>query len=109
MVSQHYLERAKERMGLNQSRAIRAEGLVYARGLVSTALPKKERIYMESKETDLSFPRLYNGYIYIYNTEGLCLTVYKAPEWFGKRDRYEGKQEIRDPWKYRRYSLGFCS
>ncbi len=109
MVSQHYLERAKERMGLNQSKAIRMEDIVFNRGLLSDDLPKKERTYLASKETDESLPRFYNGYIFIYNVEGLCLTVYKAPEWFGKKGSFEGKRKIRDPWKYRRYSLDVAS
>ena len=101
----HSLERAHERLGLSEEQAIRFTENAFYRGKSSDQMPKAERLYMESKEVEFGIKSMYyNGVVLIFTTEGRCVTMYLAPQWFGKKRYYEGKKCIRDAKKYQRYS-----
>ncbi len=105
MNSKHSIERAKERAGLNEEQAARFIRKASERGKGAEEMPKKERQYMEQKETASNCRTIYyNNYFFIFSLEGTCITLYEAPVWFGKKSHYDGKEKIRDIKKYMRYS-----
>lgn len=101
----HSLERAIERLGLNENEAIRFTKMALARGKESKDMPKNEKQYMESKQVEIGIRTVYyNGIMLVFNSWDECITMYEAPSWFGRKKHYDGKQEIRDAKKYIRYS-----
>ena len=105
MNSRHSIERAKERAGLNSEQAARFIRKAGERGRSAEEMPRREREYMEKKETAANCRTIYyNNYFFIFSPGGTCITLYEAPAWFGKKSHYEGKEKIRNVKKYVRYS-----
>lgn len=101
----HSILRANERAGMKYSEAVRFTDLAIRNGLRPEDLPRKERKYMESRETDAGCKTiLYNGYIFIMRDEDICITMYAAPSWFLKKRHYDGKTRVRNAKKYLRYA-----
>lgn len=104
----HSIIRAKERAGMKYGEAVRFTDLAIRNGQRAEDLPVKERKYMQKKEIDSSITAvLYNGYIFILNDEDVCITLFKAPSWFLKKEHYDGKKKVRDVKKYLRYNTSY--
>ena len=100
----HSLNRAKERAGMNKDRANRFMDLAYNRGMTAGEMPWRERCYMESKEKEASSTAIYyNGYIFIWGNDEVSITLFHAPEWFFEKHHCDGKKQIRNIRKYRRF------
>ena len=105
MTTTHSLIRAKERQGYNAKTAEHVIRLAMERG-------KRVDAYRDGREKEWLAMRLsegydaviYNGYCYILK-DNLCITLYEVPEWFGKRDRYVGRERIRNIAKYQKKYL----
>ena len=86
MFTLHYLDRAYERAGLAFESAGSFERDAYRKGKRAAQMPKREREYMSEKDGVGITSRYYKGRIFIYADEK-CITMYNAPEWFGKRQK----------------------
>ena len=102
----HSYERAKERAGMNKAQAVRFTNLAYERGKTADMMPRREREYMEKKESVAGCRTIYyNDYFFIFSPDGICITLYESPAWFCKKNHYDGKEKIRDVKKYMRYNV----
>jgi hypothetical protein len=102
----HSIVRSKERLGLNERRAEKTIQLAIERGKDYTEFnSSRERKYLEQHTDSEVYAVAYNGYCYIINNTGFCITVYELPEWFGKKKQYDGKTKIKNMKAYyRNYS-----
>lgn len=108
-ITRHYLERANERFGMNETEAKRALQKALVKGKRAQDLTSKERSFLAKKEMFANAtPVVYGNMIFIFTGEDICATVYEAPEWFGKKRLYENKELIRNPKRYLRYSPTFA-
>ena len=81
MVTAHALERVSERMGFSLSTAGRVIENAYYRGYTADDLNSNERRYLKAKEDQEGCcARLYNGFCFIFNKEGTCITMYLPPK-----------------------------
>ena len=93
----HSIERSKERLGLNERRAEKVIELAIKRGKKSVDYTtSRERKYLEKHTGLASYAVAYNGYCYIINNDGFCVTLYELPAWFGKKKQYDGKTKIKN-------------
>ncbi|SES90161.1 hypothetical protein SAMN02910413_1177 [Pseudobutyrivibrio sp. C4] len=99
MVTLHSIERTTERTGLNRKASVRMMENAYNRGIDANQFSTVEKEYLERKADDGTIIKYYAGYCFIFSCEGLCITMYKAPTWFGKR-HFDGKNRIRNLKKY---------
>lgn len=101
----HSIERARERAGMNEDQAARFIRKASERGKSAEEMPKKEREYMERKESAANCKTIYyNNYFFIFSRDGVCITLYESPAWFCKKNHYSGKEKIRDIKKYIRFN-----
>ena len=96
MITRHSLEMAHERLGLNEKKARRNIELAYTRGKRTDAFRGSDLRYLMARCEEGCVPVVYQDAIYIFNPEGVCVTVYQAPRWFGSRRSYDGKERVRD-------------
>ena len=102
--TQHSKERSKERKNLNEKKAERDIYLAWIRGKEYTQfVSNKERKYLNKEDQEDVIKKAYDGYCYVFKTDGLCLTMYELPRWFNNKKRYDGKKKIRDAKKYIKY------
>lgn len=107
MTTQHYLERAHERFGLNISEAVRLLERADERGKYAREMPSTEAAYMRAKKIAAGCdPVFYNNIIFMVSPEGNCITAYPAPEWFGKKQHFCGKEKVRNVRRYYRNYIG---
>ena len=101
-LSHHARKLAKHRTGLPERRAIRflENGLERARE--AERFSGKQRAYLERRGRDGCTALAYNGCCLIRSGEGRCVTAYPLPEWFCRRQHYDGKEKIRNVKKYMR-------
>lgn len=100
----HSIKRTCERANKKYRSAVKMIERAEERGFVADDLPSKERKYLKNKqERGKSVIVFYLGYLFILSCDGICITMYKAPEWFCKKECYIGKTKIRNPKKYTRY------
>lgn len=92
----HSMERAKQRANLGRSAATRMIESAMKSGKGAETFPAKERKYLESKSNSTAKAVVFDGYIFIIGTNGNCITMYKAPYWFGKKKTHDGKERIRN-------------
>lgn len=102
----HCIERAKERTGTNERKAYKMISLALERGKTSEDFTSWERDYLQNEAANNCVALAYNGYCYIVNEDGFCITLYKLPSWFGKKKHFNGKERIRD---YKKYCKGNMS
>lgn len=104
MTTLHSMERIHQRLGLNGQRASAFLEAGIAKGKTSEAFRRvDERRYLEEKCGENIIAKVYQGYCLIVDTEwDACITIYKLPEWFGKKQHYYGKEKLRNPAKYLR-------
>lgn len=107
MVTSHAIKRITERTSFRAETAERFAENALTRGLQPKDLPSRERDYLEQQERKAGcITRFYNGCCFIFNTDGVCITVYLAPKWFGRRPYYIEKRRVRDQKKYaQRYDM----
>ncbi len=101
----HSLIRAKERAGMTSKEMTRFTDLAIRNGQRAADLVGLERRYLESKETEPTYTAiLYKGYILIVEDGELCITMFPVPAWFFRKQYFEGKKQIRNVKRYRRYN-----
>lgn len=96
----HSIDRAKERINLNEKKALRNITIALERGNSSEHYNSTmEKTYLENRNID-GIALAYNNVCYIFNYQGECITVYPLPKWWEKKKMYNGKEKIRNPKKY---------
>ena len=100
MCTRHSIQRANERTRFNGKTAIRFIENGIARGKTADEFTKDEKRYLVSRAYDNCIAKAYNGYCLIVSESGECVTLYRLPEWFGKKKLYDGKTQIRKAKKY---------
>ena len=95
----HSLSRAKERVGLSQSAAIKFIDNAKINGKTPEEFPAKERKYMQNLEKGGSVI-YFAEYIFILSEDDRCITLYRVPGWFGKKNNFRGKEVIRNRHRY---------
>ena len=96
----HALARAKERRGYNEKRARSWIKKALERGRDYTFYTARERDYLREEGKGDCFALAYDGYCFILDARGACVTLYELPRDFGKKKHYVGKTAIRDDKKY---------
>ncbi len=99
----HSLVRAKERLGLKADAAEREIRKAFMQDLDVSEFTAREKEYLNSKEIYGAAVKVYKNICYIFSEEGVCITVYKVPGWFGRRQFFDGKKKIRNPKDYYRH------
>ena len=98
----HSIDRAKERAGLNERKATKMIEQALKRGKSANEFNSMEKSYLEKQGQGNCTAIAYNNFCYIVNENGFCVTLYPLPVWFGKKKRFDGKEKIRNPKKYRK-------
>ena len=62
-----------------------------------------ERSFLEGECKYGNTAIAYNNFCYIFSAEGVCVTLYPLPVWFGKKKQFNGKEKVRNPKKYTKY------
>jgi len=102
--SHHSICRMKDRCSAKNPReADRSIRLAIERGKRAGDLTSWESAYLRNEAHGGCTAVAYNGFCYIVNRHGICVTVHALPAWFGRRKQFDGKQRIRDGRKYGRY------
>lgn len=97
----HSIDRVMERCHLKNERAAEKNiNKALQHGKYSENFTSWERSYLRNAAYDDCFAIAYNGFCYIVSDQGLCVTVYPLPSWFGKRKHFAGKERIRNYKKY---------
>ncbi len=93
--SQHSLERAKERAGLNRKRAEKMMSLARERGIgYEECKWSDDREYLLCKTDSLKVAKAYNGFCFIFDrTNQECVTMFALPKCFGKKKTYYAASE----------------
>lgn len=107
----HSLKRAKERAGLNEKAAEKQIARAMRDGKCADAFSSWERSYLEKEAYGDCVAVAYSGFCYIVNSDGLCVTMYPLPVWFGKKKQFDGKERIRNPKTYAKFhssKYGYC-
>lgn len=98
--TQHSIERAMERIRLNEHEAERKIDIALKRGkCADNYTSSRERKYLE-KQSYNAIALAYDNYCYLFSYQGECITVYALPDWWEKKKMYRGKEKIRKPKKY---------
>lgn len=96
MATLHSLDRAKERLGFNEKKAMKMINLALTRGKTAEDFTSWEREFLMGEARDEAIAIAYNNYCYIVNKDGFCITMYPLPAWFGKKKHFYGKERIRN-------------
>ena len=98
--TQHGIDRAMERISLNEHEAIRKIDIALQRGkCADNYTTSRERKYLE-RQSNNAIALAYDNYCYVFSFQGECITVYALPDWWEKKKMYNGKEKIRKPKKY---------
>ena len=100
MCTSHSIERANERTRFNGKAAIRFIEKGIVRGKTADQFTQKESRYLAGLGRDNCVAKAYNGFCLIVSERGDCVTIYKLPDWFGKKRYYDGKKRIRNVKSY---------
>ena len=69
--------------------------------LLRTASPaERPQIYLATCPEGECTAKAYNGFCLIIGDNGDCVTIYRLPEWFGKKRYYDGKKTVRNAKRY---------
>lgn len=100
----HGIERVKERCNLKSKRTAEKNiNRALQKGKRAEEYTSWERAYLSKEAHGNCTALAYNGFCYILNESGACLTAYALPVWFGKKKHFDGKERIRD---YKKYCRG---
>ena len=98
--TKHGVDRAMERISLNEREAVRKIDIALARGKCAENYNStRERKYLE-RQSKSAIAIAYDNYCYLFSYQGECITVYALPDWWEKKKMYNGKEKIRKPKKY---------
>ncbi len=101
VITIHGAHRAKERRNLKNARSMEKNvKLALQRGKRADDYTSWERTYLAREEHDSCFAIAYNSFCYIFTEDGVCITLYPLPVWFGKKKPFDGKERIRN---YKQY------
>ena len=100
MCTVHSIQRATERTRYSGKSAERFIQNGIVRGKVAEDFSHQESTFLAGMSRDNCVAKAYNGYCLIISENGDCVTLYKLPEWFGKKRHYEGKTRIRNVKRY---------
>jgi hypothetical protein len=104
MMTYHAVKRTQERAGFNIEGSERFISTAIKRGKSAEMFGSREREYLlwqESKEGCRTI--VYSTFCFIVSEDGLCITMFDLPAWFGRKRHYSGKHIIRDAKRYIRY------
>ena len=105
VASLHGIRRVRERCGVKNNAAAEMNIMrAIARGKCAEDFSSWEHTYLKSEAHDGCIAIAYNGFCYIVNSKGICVTVHTLPQWFGKKRAFRGKERIRDRKRYLRYN-----
>lgn len=105
VASYHSVNRAMERCRVKNVRAAEKRiATALQRGKQASEYSSWERSYLMDRASDCT-AIAYNNFCYLVNEDGMCITLYPLPAWFGKKKRFQGKERIRDMKKYQRYCV----
>ena len=96
----HAVKRAKERRGYNAKRALNWIKKALERGRDYTFYTARERDYLREEGKGDCFALAYDGFCFILDQRGVCVTLYELPRDFGRKKPYVGKTKIRNDKKY---------
>ena len=103
IVTYHSVIRAMERGSIKNPRsAEKSIALALRKGKRASDFSSWERSYLIKEAFDDCTAIAYNNFCYIVNSNGVCVTLYPLPVWFGKKKRFDGKERIRNCKKYQR-------
>lgn len=102
IASYHSIVRAKERLGYNEKSAIKQIGRALERGKTAEQFKSCERKYLENIGDQTTYAIAYDNFCYVIGNDGICVTMYALPEWFGKKTYFDGKKRIRNIKAYSR-------
>ena len=100
MCTNHSIQRANERTHFSGKSAVRFIENGIARGKTAEDFTSKESIYLANCAKGGCVAKAYNGFCLIIGNNGDCVTIYKLPEWFGKKRYYDGKKSVRNVKRY---------
>ena len=105
-ITNHGVDREKERCGMSKKKALRQVKLALERGKrVADFNGTREREYLEKRESEHTYSIIYNQFCYIVSDDNVVITVFPVPRWFDKKKKYDGKVKIRN---YKKYSKYYC-
>lgn len=100
----HSIERSKQRKNFNAEKAERDIVRAWERGKNASDFNAQRREYLENVESENDVKKAYDGYCYVFTSDGYCKTLYKLPRWFIKPTRYIGNEKIRNVKKHSKYN-----
>ena len=105
VATMHSLERAKDRIGMNQKTAEHFMRNALERGKDKTMYTSERRRWLTAKEDACGCKALvYNDMCLIVTPDNVVVTMYKVPDWFRNAVRYKGKDRVRNQAKFERYN-----
>lgn len=97
ITTHHSIDRTMERCNLkSQQAAEKRITLAIQRGKYPDQCTSWERSYLSKEAHDNCTAIAYNGFCFIINESGQCVTMHPLPKWFGKKKHFDGKERIRD-------------
>ena len=100
MCTIHSIQRANERTRYNGKTAVRFVEKGIERGKTAEDFNQDEREYLTNCAYGNCIAKAYNGFCLIISEDGDCVTLYRLPEWFGKKRHYNRKTRIRNAKRY---------
>ena len=87
IITEHAGDRGNERYGFSkkQTESRASSALKYGKRLADFAT-EGERRYLESKAREGSFAIAYNRKCFIYSECNVCITTYRLPVWFDRKE-----------------------
>lgn len=108
VTTQHSFDRSKERQKIkNRRTAERNISLAIQRGKRADDYSSWERDYLRKEARGKCAALVYNNSCYIISEDGVCVTLFRLPRWFGKKKHFDGKERIRSYKKYCKNNLDF--
>lgn len=106
MTTMHSIERAKERIGMNPKAAEHLMKNALERGKDKTRYSSEQkRQWLIAKENACGCKALvYNETCFIVSPDNVIITLYPLPGWFNHKNRYTGKERIRNQAKFEKYN-----
>jgi hypothetical protein len=106
MTTQHSIERAKDRIGMNPRAAEHFMRNALERGKDKTMFTcEQKRRWLIAKEDACGYKALvYNDMCVIVSQDDRVITLYEVPGWFRRSTRYSGKERIRNQAKFAKFN-----
>ena len=86
-----------------EKKAAKQIALALERGKAAQEFRSMERSFLEGECKYGNTAIAYNNFCYIFSEDGVCVTLYPLPIWFGKKKQFNGKEKVRNPKKYTKY------